>query len=62
MERFQLTKTAEKYKQKLKHASTANLTTSWMRVFCQWKQRGNHLRNTDLLASDTLDSIPRHLS
>ena len=36
MERFQLTKTIEQYKQKSKNANTTKATTQWMLVFCQW--------------------------
>ena len=43
MERFQSTKTIEEFKQKSKDAN--NKTTQWMRVFCQWEQKGDHPQN-----------------
>ena len=42
MERFQSTKTIEKYKQKSKNANTTKATTQWMKVFCQWAQNIDH--------------------
>ena len=35
MERFQLTKTIEEYRNKSKNVSTAKEKTQWMRLFCQ---------------------------
>ena len=61
IERFQSTKTIEEYKQKSKNKNTMKPTTQWMRVFCQWPQKSDHLKNIEVLAPDTLDSILQHL-
>ena len=57
MERFQSTKTIEAYKRKSKNANNTKATTQWMKVFCQWAQKRDHLRNIGVL---TPDSILQH--
>ena len=57
MERFQSTKTIEEYKRKSKNANNTKATTQWMKVFCQWAQKRDHLRNIGVL---TPDSILQH--
>ena len=42
MEKLQSTKTIKEYKKKSKNTKIIKATTQWMRVFCQWTQKGNH--------------------
>ena len=36
------------------------VATQWMQVFCQQPQKRDHLKNIEVLAPDTLNSISQH--
>ena len=37
------------------------VATQWMQVFCQQPQKRDHLKNIEVLAPDTLNSILQHI-
>ena len=45
----------------MKNANNMKATTQWMCMFCQWAQKRHHPKIIEVLAPDTLDSIPQHL-